>query len=85
MKLEERGFMRHLMLEGKYDEVLSYLENEFPEILEKDKRIRVSINCLKLVTILQCGNLFDAIEFGKTHLVESGHISMPAIDQEGKY
>ena len=42
-KLEERGFTRHLLLEGKYEEALQYLGETLPDILEKEPSIKVSI------------------------------------------
>jgi hypothetical protein len=44
MKLEERGFIRHLLLEGMFDEALSQLKEHFGGIVEKDPRVQTSIN-----------------------------------------
>lgn len=44
MKLEERGFIRHLLLEGMYDEALTQLKEHFGRIVEKEPRIQTSIN-----------------------------------------
>ena len=85
MKLEERGFIRHLMLEGKFNEVLEYIENNFPEMFKEDKRITVAINWLKLVDILKNGRLEEAIEFGQNYLIEAGQISFPSVNGDGAY
>jgi hypothetical protein len=82
-KLEERGFMRHLLLERKYDEVLQHLAQTFPEVLKKDERITVAINCLKLITILAKGNFEEAIQFGTEMLSGKEGIKIPAIDANG--
>lgn len=76
-KLEERGFTRHLLLEGKYEEALQYLGETLPAILEKEPSIKVSINWLKLITIIQDGKLEEAIDFGREHLTNSQGIDIP--------
>lgn len=65
-KLEERGFMRHLLLEEKYDETLHHLQQTFPEIIKKEELISLSINCLKLIAILKEDKPEKAIEFGQS-------------------
>lgn len=85
MKLEERGFTRHLLLEGKYEEALNYLLDTFPDTLKKDNRIKTSINCLQLVKILQSGKLEEAIQFGQESLIGMEQVSIPAIDNDGNY
>lgn len=85
MKLEERGFVRHLMLEGKYDEALEHLNEVFPDILKKESKIQVGINCLKLVMILQTGNFEEAIQFGQDHLTNFGDEVIPAVYPDGSY
>ena len=85
MKIEERGFTRHLMLEGKHDEVLNYLEETFPNVVQKDKRIKTAINCLKLVTILKDGKFQEAIDFGTKWLKGAEEVSIPALNSKGNY
>lgn len=84
-KLEERGFTRHLMLEGKYNEALQHLQEAFPDILAKECKIKVAINCLKLVNILQNGEFTEAITFGQENLTDYGYETMPAVDPKGNY
>jgi len=76
-KLEERGFTRHLLLEGKYEEALQYLGETLPDILEKEPSIKVSIYWLKLITIIQDGKFEEAIGFGRKHLTDWQEISIP--------
>ena len=85
MKLEERGFTRHLMLEGEYDEALKHLESTFPEIMKSEKKIKTSINCLKFITILKSGKNEEAIEFGQNALVDDKEVEVPAVDNQGNY
>jgi len=85
MNLEERGFTRHLMLEGKYDEALKHLESTFPEIMKNEKKIKTSINCLKFITILKSGKNEEAIEFGQNALVDDKEVLIPAVDDQGNH
>lgn len=85
MKLEERGFMRHLLLEGKYDEALQHLNDCFTDILKENLQISVAINCLKFVTILQEGDFSKAITFGEDNLNDKSSVEIPALDSKGQY
>lgn len=44
MKLEDRGFIRHLMLEGNYDKVMEIMQEKYQNVLNIDPRIKESIN-----------------------------------------
>lgn len=83
-KLEERGFMRHLLLEGNYEEAIKHLEESFPEIMEKEKKIIVAINCLKLVEIMKEKKELEAIEFAQNNLANE-NVKLPVLDQNGNY
>eukprot|EP00344_Euplotes_crassus_P005941 CAMPEP_0197002990 /NCGR_PEP_ID=MMETSP1380-20130617/7368_1 /TAXON_ID=5936 /ORGANISM="Euplotes crassus, Strain CT5" /LENGTH=567 /DNA_ID=CAMNT_0042421351 /DNA_START=82 /DNA_END=1785 /DNA_ORIENTATION=+ len=82
-KLEERGFIRHLLLEGKYVQAFQHLQETFPEILEEDKRVSMGIHCLKLVEIIKENNMNDAIEFVQDKEFNNDEIILPAINEEG--
>lgn len=84
-KLEERGFIRHLLLEGKYVQAFQHLQETFPEILEEDKRVSMGIHCLKLVEIIKENNMSDAIEFVKDKEFNNDQITLPAINEEGNF
>jgi hypothetical protein len=84
-KLEERGFMRHLLLEEKYDETLKHLQETFPNVIKKEEQVSLSINCLKLVAILKEDKPEEAIEFGQNWLMHKEHVKIPAIDVNGNY
>ena len=44
MKLEDRGFIRHLMLEGNYDKVMEIMQEKYQNVLNIDPRIKESLN-----------------------------------------
>ena len=83
MNVEDRGFIRHLMIERKYDEVYQYLSEKFPETLKNDKRIAESINLLKLAQIVKKGEFQDAIIFGQENFPQDEEIVIPALDVNG--
>ena len=85
MNIEERGFIRHLMLEGKYDEVLEYISNTFVDLMKEDSKIMTAINWLKFVEILKTGRLDEAIQFGQEYIKEKGDTTIPAVDNDGNY
>ena len=83
--LEERGFIRHLILEEKYDQALLRINETFPDILEKEEKIIVAINCMKIANLLREGKYYESIEFAKDNLSDKNHIDFPARNNDGDY
>lgn len=83
LKLEERGYIRHLVKEEKYDEVIEAILTNFPKAIEKDNRILEGINWLKFVKIIQSQDYDNAIKFGQENFDSLKDIKLPAYDENG--
>ena len=84
-KLEERGYMRHLLLEGNYDQALLHLKESFPEVIEKEEVITVAIYCLQFGCLLKDGKIKECVAFVKEKLNNKEQFTFPALDDKGEY
>mmetsp|Transcript_11992 Transcript_11992/g.43791 ORF Transcript_11992/g.43791 Transcript_11992/m.43791 type:complete len:433 (+) Transcript_11992:318-1616(+) len=83
LALDQRGRVRQLLLEGKIDQAIEFLDHEFPGVLTNEDGSSSStmafLQCQKFVELVRVGELDNALEYARKMLV---HLRDRASEQE---
>ena len=73
-----------MLLDGCLYEVVEFLQEKFPKLWDKDKRIHISLMCLRFIDLIREKRIGEAIKYAQKYLSNYRNYSIRLRDQNDK-